>query len=341
MIIEYLNETEEILASKIVNDEITLEAASSAYNEIADNAITEYAEEVLTAVEEGVISVEEACLIFEMCGMYDDECIVEADYDLSGLSASERKQVEDKLNSMSASSRKKAEAALAKQYPSDEYKAKMEKRKKILKGVGIAAGVGAAAGAAALGARAYTDKKAQDMDIAKSKDYQPIKDTHAADLKAIDEDRENPAFHLINLVKKGGKEGAKAQKELEKIPQSQREEIYAKYAKRNAEADAKFSKAMSDKLSEKASKEGYKEALRKKYKDYKKATKELKDAEKENARKENMDKAWALSRGIKNLGNGFGITKKSIEKRSAKRLNDANKLSKAEYDAKVDEIYKN
>lgn len=338
MIIEYLNETEEILASKIVNDEITLEAASSAYNEIADNAITEYAEEVLTAVEEGVISVEEACLIFEMCGMYDDECIVEADYDLSGLSASERKQVEDKLNSMSASSRKKAEAALAKQYPSDEYKAKMEKRKKILKGVGIAAGVGAAAGAAALGARAYTDKKAEEMDLAHSKAYKGIKDAHAAALKKIDEDPDN---HLINLAKKGGEEGAKAQKALKEIKPSKREEMYAKYAKANAEADAEFSKAMSDKLSERASKEGYKEALRKKYKEAKKAAKEQKAAEKENARKEGNDKAWALSRGIKNLGNGFGITKKSIEKRSAKRLEDANKLAKAEHDAKVDEIYKN
>ena len=79
----------------------------------------------------------------------------------------------------------------------------------------------------------------------------------------------------------------------------------------------------------------------KKYKEAKKAAKEQKAAEKENARKEGNDRAWALSRGIKNLGNGFGITKKSIEKRSAKRLEDANKLAKAEHDAKMDEIYKN
>ena len=220
MIIEYFNESTDILASKVVNEEITLEEAMVAYNDLADKAINEYTNEVLDAVEEGVITPIEACFIFELCGI--DEPVMfytEADYDLSGLSAAEKKQIQDKLDSMPAAQRKKAEKALVQKFPSAEYKAKVEKRKKIAAGVGVAAGVGLA-GAAAYGA--HRVKKAEEFDKQYNSDYDKAKDHYRIRSKAL-------ASTVVGKAQKNDNEGKAARRDLSDMSNENRDDKIMKY----------------------------------------------------------------------------------------------------------------
>ena len=338
MIIEYLDESVNILAEKVDNEEITLESAIDAYNDIADKAINEYANEVLDAVDDGVLTATEACLILELCGIVDAELVVtEADYDLSGLSNREKKQIQDKLASMPEKQRKKAEAVLAKQFPSEEYKAKIEKRKKIAAGVGLAAGTALAAGAAY---GAHKINQAEKVARSTDKAY-----------KAADEKRDARLADLnsTNLYGQALSGNKKAQKQLDAMRPKDQRKVANDYASKATEIhadNAAETKEIRDKKIARQGKIGYIKNILKTDKAIRKLDKDTRNRILQNKADEEDERQWANSRkgktlGIK-IGNLFrkkedklydpGITKKGIDKKLNEDYGQQNKeiIDKAE-----------
>lgn len=348
MIIEYLNESTDILASKVESDEITIEAAIEAYNDITDKAINEYVSEILDAVDEDIITATEASLILEMAGISEADIYTEADYDLSSLSKKDRKAVEDKLASMAPDARKKAEKALAKQYPSEEYKAKVERRKKILAGAGAAAGAAAGIG---LAYGAHKFKQAENIALATDRAYDKSKKEYAKKMEDLDNST------LIGAARKLGKEGDKAREKLDAMRPKDKRDLEADYAKKAAEHGADYAKDIAEikaKKKERQGSLGYIKNTLKQAREVKKIDKDLAKRLAANKVDENEEREWAKARKKKTLGikvkNLFrkdgdklydpGLTDKGIEKKLNDNYAPGNEadVNKAEKDKK--DVYK-
>lgn len=348
MIIEYLNESTDILASKVENEEITMEAAIEAYNDIADKAINEYVSEILDAVDEDIITATEASLILEMAGITQADIYTEADYDLSGLSKKDRKAVEDKLASMAPDARKKAEKALAKQYPSEEYKAKVAKRKKILAGVGTAAAVGTAAG---LAYGAHKFKQAENIALNTDKAYDKTKADYAKKIEDLDNST------LVGAARKLGKEGDKAREKLDAMRPSDRKNLEADYAKKAAEAGADYAKGVAEIKAKKKERQGtlgYIKNTLKQAREVKKIDKDLAKRLAANKADENEEREWAKARKKKTLGIKFknlfrkdedklydpGLTDKGIEKKLSDNYAPGNETEVNNAEKAKKDVYK-
>ena len=205
MIIEYLNEASVILNDKIESGEITYENACDAYNNIMESAIDEIAESILEAVSDNVITEQEALVYAEMVGIISNEDLVEESpkFDLSGLTPEQKKQIQNKLNSMSPKARKKAEETLAQQYPNKAAEKaaaeKAEKKKKLIRNIGIGAGVAAAAIGTGAAVNHHLNKKADQASInTNNSRYEGIIRSHESRLKQMETDRERELAEAKN-----------------------------------------------------------------------------------------------------------------------------------------------
>lgn len=338
MIIEYFNESADIILSKVDNNEITLEQAEKAYDDIANKAYNEYAVEVLNAVEEGVLSPIEANIIFEMCDLMDDaEYAYEADYDLSDLSPEQRKQIEDKLNSLNDKQRKIAERELTKKYPTKAYTDKVEKRKKILKGAAVAAGIGA--GAAIAGTHLY-NKKAEASDIKNNTVYADSRAQHEANVKDIE--GSSDAIKLYTTMLKGGKEGEKAKKQWMNLLPSVRATAKNEYENKMDAEKNRFGADIAKIRQGRIDAEGKREYNRKNraaFRQQRKIDKGTKKLMKTNASLARADAEFNKQHRLRSLFSGNGFTDKGIEKKTKKNLKNANDEAKNLRDAASAEIY--
>lgn len=327
MIIEYLNESADILDEKVSREELTLEQAQEAYDDIAEKAISEYTSEVLDAVEEGVLSPIEACFIFELCGI--DEPVMlytEADYDLSSLSAAQKREIQTKLASLSDAQRKKVEKELTKKFPSAEYKAKIEKRKKIAAGVGAAAGLSLAAGGAYLGHRL---KKAEEFDKKYNDEYKGVKDAHKQTLKELGDS-------LVGRASRNDAEGSKARKELNDLSTEDRENLIIDYNNKHAANEAKLKQGMKDIRDNQIKDEGRIKRMGRLLRNYNDARKEDKANAERKANnayyaQQDLERNKGLGRIKRALSDTFNTrkTKKSYNPSNAQIMDDYQNKNKA------------
>ena len=288
MIIEYLNESTDILASKVYNEEITLEEAFDAYNDLADKALDEWTDELIEAVECGAITEAEADLILEMSGIFENDVVLEADYDLSKLSPQERATVQAKLKALPDNQRKKVEKELAKKFPSQEYKDKVDRRKKVLAGVGAAAAVGTAA---ALGARHAIDKDAENRSINEANPaYAKFFKQRDRELAKLNND---PKYKdIINANSNDKALAAGAQVRLGVTEPAKVGGIIDEYNDKLAAIDRRFNNNIGKTLNEERQKEGYKKQIRQQRKDLIKLDKSTKAQKERNKEYAGMNAEW-------------------------------------------------
>jgi hypothetical protein len=344
MIIEYIEEATNILSDKVDSGEITLEAACDAYEDIMDKALDEMNESIIESVNEGIISVEEAIIIAEMCGVIDSgDVYIEAEalYDLSGLSKADRKAVEDKLNSYTPAQRKKAEKALAEKYPNKEaIEAKKAKKKDFMKKAGIAAGV-----AAGIGLSAYGGKKLIDKNNAK-KEYNFKREVEKRSIS-----KSNPAYEailnkfdsdLINLQR----DKERDLKGIEELLPAEQREKKAKWDQKEKELrdkrDADIAKKRAELINAAGSEDAYYNKLKGRDAEIAKVRmlnasdkEDVKNAEQENIDYSKAHRARSLfnslrnaagntslgkSLGLRNDYRTYGVTDKQINKKFGKNV---------------------
>lgn len=363
MIIEYLNESADILGAKVSREELTLEEAQEAYNDIRNRALDEMNESIIESVNEGVISVNEAILIAEMCGVIDpgDIYIEEFLYDLSGLTSSQKKEITDKLNSMSPSQRKAAEKALAEKYPDkDAIEAKKQKRKDMLKKAAIAGGVAAGVGLTAYGAKKAVDnnrakkefnfrREVEGRSISKANpDYEPILNKFDSDMANLNRDKERDLKDIEQL--------------LPHEQRAKREKWDKKESELKDKRDADIARKRSELITKAGSEDAYYDKLKgrdaeiSKIKMLNKDDKEaVKNTEQENIDYAKAHRAQSLFNGIKNAAGNtaigkklglrndyrtYGVTNKQINKKFKNDTKNKNIDIDKETDSNIRSVYR-
>lgn len=306
---EYLNEAADILDSKIESGEVSLESATAAYESILDTAVNEFVDEVLESVDEGALSSIEANLLFEMTGLLDEEdiAVVEASFDLSGLSADERKAVEDKLKKLSPAQRKAAEKALAQKFPNadaeKEAAEKKAKRNKILKAAGAIAGAAAVGTAATIAGKKIKEGKDEKATITPNNPaYSKI---FAARDEAIKKLNNSDKFKDYVNRNADGALGAGAKLRLSKMAPSEKAMLGDEYKAELKAIEDNFKSKLGNAIGKERQTEGYKARVKEQAKNIRNIDKAKKAQMKKNAKYAQMDAEWYAS------NNPFGLARKA------------------------------